>query len=83
MVDDRPSCGRAADTDADTRKVLAAYVRDDGLDAVVPARAALFPNAHGSRRDVHVIVNDGQIVRRHLIVGKHGADRLATVVHVG
>ena len=68
MVDDRPSCGRTSDADAHACKVLAAHMSEDRLDAVVPARASLSADAHRPCGDIHIIVNNGQILCAQFIV---------------
>ena len=82
MIDDRPSCGRSSDADAHARKVLAAHMGEDGLDAVMSTRAAFFPYTHRPCGDIHIIVNNDEIIRIHFIVGKHRTECLAAVVHI-
>lgn len=71
--------------DADAKPVedVCGKMLDDRFEAVVAAGAALLAQADLEERDVHVVGDDEDVLRRDLEIVADGADGLAGEVHVG
>src|SRR5262245_4782446 len=78
-----PALGRAADADADARKVGATDGIDDRAQAVVPAVPALLAQAQLAARDVHLVEDDDEVRGLDGQVAERAGDRLARQVHEG
>ena len=74
---------RRADADLHAREHIGAEVGDDILDAVVPACGAAGFDFDSAEVEVHVVVDNHDMVRFDLVVGADGGDRVAGFVHVG
>lgn len=72
-----------ADAHAHARVFRGAERTVDGFDAVVPACGAAGFDFDSAEVEVHVVVDNHDMVRFDLVVGADGGDRVAGFVHVG
>ena len=74
--------GRVADAGADTAKVAAAHLVDDGAQAVVTGMASAHLDAHVTGGNVELVVNHEQLLGLDLVLAAELGDGSARGVHV-
>ena len=77
-----PARARVADADADPAEV-GAEARVDRAQAVVAGEAAADAHLHLERREIELVVEDGQRVIVELVEAQRLLNRIAAVVHEG
>ena len=74
--------GRVADAGADTAKVAAAHLVDDGAQAVVTGMASAHLNTHVAGGNIELVVDDEQLLGLDLVLAAELGDGPARGVHV-
>jgi hypothetical protein len=72
---------RVTDADAQAQEIIAAEMRDQVAQAVVPAVAATFLELDGSDRQIQVIVDDEDGAARYPVKTGQRGHRRATAIH--
>ena len=82
MIDHGPASRRPSDANAHTRKILISHVGQNRLDAIVSTRASFPTDTHSTRRNIHIIMHNHEILRPQLVPAQQRTNSPAAVIHI-
>ena len=62
--------------------MLVAHMREDGLDAVMAARASLLADADRTAGDIHIVMADDEVLRLQFIKMHERPERPSALIHI-